>query len=111
METSLCLFCQEFITEGTSDVKAWLDGAFRHYPGCSVLRASTSKGCHLCMLLCQGLLDSRSPEGELDLPERQIKLGFAKQDLCGNGIRIETYVKPANDVTTGRHDFKETPAA
>jgi hypothetical protein len=63
------------------------------------------------MLLYQGLLDSRCPEGELDLPERQIILAFARQDLYGNGIRIEAYImfgRPVPEMLCGAYGLPGT---
>ena len=110
MTARLCDKCTDFINWPICDAEKWSGAIYQHYSRTLLLQASAEKNCHLCILLLQCLVQSRRPEGEIGLPDRQIWLEYAPIEASsGKPLRICAYIQAESLATAGRHDFSEVP--
>ena len=109
MVLHLCRLCRAFIDWDIPNEEKWSGAVFRHYRRTRLLQASAERKCHLCVLIYQSLLQSRHPEAEKELPDRQIWLEYAPRSFGGKPLRISAAIQPKSLATAGSHDFDEVP--
>lgn len=110
MSARLCDKCTALINWPIADSEKWSGAVYPHYSRTRLLQASAENNCHLCILLLQCLHHSRRPEGEIDLPDRQVWLEYAPPEAStGKHLRISASIQAESLATAGRHDFSEVP--
>jgi hypothetical protein len=100
----LCSLCEQFLAWDAPDEQKWGGVAFSHHPTGTALRKSIERRCHLCTILQNALENSRRPDGEICLPERQIYLQHVLPTLIEEYLQIEISVQPESLATAGKHN-------
>jgi hypothetical protein len=104
----LCQKCDDFLKWDKLRLRRVEENTFfHHYTKSSDLKASAAKRCHLCLLIYDHLLKSRRPEGETELPERQVRLTIKYPDFASGALFLNASIKPADLSTAGLHDLEQ----
>lgn len=103
----VCDLCYQFITWDAPDDEKWGSGTFLHYPTGTALNVSAKNKCHLCILLQRALEKSRRPDGEVELPDRQVLLKYLLPTVDDEAFQIQVSIRPESLATAGKHDPTE----
>ncbi|KUJ17701.1 HET-domain-containing protein [Mollisia scopiformis] len=103
----ICKFCHHFIVwGGIAAEKPPHRVEFPHHPSSTSLKKCVDSGkCVLCAILYHSLLDSRRPIEDVDLPDRQIRLGTLPPDNDVPLYRLLVEIVPLSVETAGLHTF------
>lgn len=103
----VCDLCYQFITWDAPENEKWGSSTFLHYPTGTALKISAENKCHLCILLQKALEKSRRPDGEVELPDRQVMLKYLLPTVDFEAFQIQVSVRPESLATAGKHDPTE----